>query len=277
MPVVISGMPAYYVVLVAAALGSLLVPSGHMVPLMIAAPLAVAAVRGRDDKRFLLWAVYALGYVAFVHLRGYVHLAGLVPVQWQYVVTADRVIGLGELPTHALQRWLYVPGQITALTTLSIITHGSFFFLQSALAVVLWLAKAPHWPRYIRASVITWAVSLVLILLLPTAPPWMVSSDGDVGQVHRVLYDVFTRTAPAVYEYGLAVAGENPVAAMPSLHFAGALLVSVGLWHWHWTARVPAVVYSGMMAFALVYLGEHWVIDIVVAAVIVAAAWRVAR
>jgi hypothetical protein len=270
-------MPVAYAVLVALALGSLLIPAGRVVPLLIAAPLVLAVARRREgDQSFLWWAAYALGYVVFVYLRNYAHEWTPVEVQSAYVVGVDRWIGLGVLPTHLLQR-LYRPGEITALTTLSIITHASFFFLQTTLAAALWFWKAPHWSRYMRASVITWAASIVMILLLPTAPPWMVASDGDIARVHRVLYNVLTQTAPSTYNYGVAIAGVNPVAAMPSLHFAGALLVSYGLWHWHWTARLPAVLYSLAMAFSLVYLGEHWVADLIPAAIIVALAWRIAR
>jgi membrane-associated phospholipid phosphatase len=264
--------------LVAAALAGLLIPreTGVTYQVLIAAPLAVAAVWRRNDRTFILWAVYALAYVVFVTTRGYAHQWGQ-PVYFEYVIQWDRWTGFGTLPTHALQRWFYEPGRITPLVTLSIITHSSFFFLQTLLAGALWWYKAEHWRRYVVASVVTWGVSLVLIILLPTAPPWMAASDGRVETVHRVLYDVLTRTAPETYQYGLNIAGHNPVAAMPSLHFAGALLVTLGLYQWHWTARLPAVVYSLGMAFALVYLGEHWIIDLIVAAVIVAASWRCAR
>jgi membrane-associated phospholipid phosphatase len=260
--------------LVVLALAGLLVPQGRgATQLMIAAPLAVAAVWRRGERAFLLWALYALGYVVFVTTRGTAHAIGMA-VQFEYVVEMDRLIGLGELPTHRLQRWLYTPGHFGLRDYFSVIVHGSFFFLQTLLAAVLWFVKAEHWRRYVVASVVTWGVALAIIIALPTAPPWMAGSEGTIAPVHRILYDLFTGTAPGVYEYGVAIAGENPVAAMPSLHFAGALLVSLGLWCWHWTARLPAVLYSLGMAFALVYLGEHYVADLIVAAAIVAAAWR---
>jgi len=263
--------------LVVVALAGLLIPraANRADQLLIAAPLAIAAVWQRYDRRFLLWSLYALGYVLFVTTRGYAHTLGM-PVHWDYVIAVGRAIGWGELPTHRLQRWLYRPGEPGLHDYFSVIVHGSFFFLQTALAAVLWYVRAPHWPRYIKASVMTWAVSLALIILVPTAPPWMAGSAGRIAPVSRVLYDLITHTAPRVYEYGVGIAGDNPVAAMPSLHFAGALLVSLGLWHWHWTARLPAVLYSAWMAFALVYLGEHYVADLLVAGLIVAGAWTAA-
>jgi membrane-associated phospholipid phosphatase len=58
--------------------------------------------------------------------------------------------------------------------------------------------------------------------------------------------------------------GSNPVAAMPSLHAGAALLVSGFLWpvvHRRW--RAVLAVYVVLMALALVYTGEHYVVDVV--------------
>src|SRR5437764_2908293 len=60
--------------------------------------------------------------------------------------------------------------------------------------------------------------------------------------------------------------GGNPLAAMPSLHFAtslmGAHLLSeVGL-----VAGAVGWTYSGLLGLALVYLGEHYVADLLAGA-----------
>jgi membrane-associated phospholipid phosphatase len=60
----------------------------------------------------------------------------------------------------------------------------------------------------------------------------------------------------------------NPVAAMPSLHQAITFML---FWfarhHSRWLAAL-ALLYSLAMAFALVYTGEHYVIDILVGSAI---------
>ena len=121
---------------------------------------------------------------------------------------------------------------------------------------------------------------------------WDEERHGDVRNAFERLFELFQQllqhTAGDAAEalrwltqldkqYGLNIAGHNPVAAMPSLHFAGALLVSVAAWRWDWTGRLPSVVYTGLMGFALVYLGEHYVADLVIAALVVAVSWRLAR
>ena len=68
--------------------------------------------------------------------------------------------------------------------------------------------------------------------------------------------------AGAVFEHGKGYA--NDVAAMPSLHAAFALLFSLYLWRLvpRWWRPLLAL-YPLAMTFALVYSGEHYVVDCV--------------
>ena len=65
----------------------------------------------------------------------------------------------------------------------------------------------------------------------------------------------------------------NPWAAMPSLHFATSLMAAILLTEAG--GRTEAVLgwgYAGALGFALVYLGEHYVTDLLAGAAIVAIA-----
>ncbi|HEV2109461.1 MAG TPA: phosphatase PAP2 family protein, partial [Thermomicrobiales bacterium] len=65
----------------------------------------------------------------------------------------------------------------------------------------------------------------------------------------------------------------NPIAAMPSIHFAATALLVFPVRR----AGVPVagamVLYACLMAIALVYLGEHYVLDIVVGGTLAGLAW----
>ena len=66
--------------------------------------------------------------------------------------------------------------------------------------------------------------------------------------------------AGAVFEHGTGYA--NDVAAMPSLHAAFALLFTLCLWRLvPRYVRPLLAVYPAAMALALVYSGEHYVVD----------------
>jgi hypothetical protein len=127
-----------------------------------------------------------------------------------------------------------------------------------------------HRERFERTAVLTYAVFDVGALfywLIPTAPPWYAAQQGllDDGRAPRV--------RRMMIEYGQefwkdrwgplydALAG-NPLAAMPSLHFATSVNAA------HLLSDVGAVegaigwIYAATLGAALVYLGEHYVVDL---------------
>jgi hypothetical protein len=62
----------------------------------------------------------------------------------------------------------------------------------------------------------------------------------------------------------------NPWAAMPSLHFATSVMAAIQLSE---AGRLPGAAgwaYAGTLGFALVYLGEHYVTDLIAGAALVA-------
>jgi membrane-associated phospholipid phosphatase len=101
-------------------------------------------------------------------------------------------------------------------------------------------------------------------VLYPATPPWMAARQGDLGSANRIIAVVWPHVPLAHYgslfEKGQSYA--NNVAAMPSLHNAYALLISLFLWRYvraRW--RPLLVLYPLAMAFSLVYTGEHYVSD----------------
>jgi membrane-associated phospholipid phosphatase len=65
--------------------------------------------------------------------------------------------------------------------------------------------------------------------------------------------------------------GGNPWAAMPSLHFGSSVLAAILLSESGPGAGAAGWAYSGTLGFALVYLGEHYLIDLIAGAALVAA------
>ena len=59
------------------------------------------------------------------------------------------------------------------------------------------------------------------------------------------------------------VLGGNPLAAMPSLHFATSVMAAHVLSDAGPVQGALGWAYAGTLGFALVYLGEHYVVDLV--------------
>jgi membrane-associated phospholipid phosphatase len=204
-------------------------------------------------------------------------------VHIDYPIAADRVLGFGELPTvrlqHALAGARASAADWTPIDRVLVWAHWSWFLVpHGSLLYIL----VRHPARFSRAAVLTYAVFDIgasVYWLLPTAPPWyaaaVASERGD--------------TAPAVrrmmVEYGelfwrdrwgslYSVFGGNPLAAMPSLHFATSVMAALLLAEVGPVAGALGVGYAATLGFALVYLGEHYAVDLLGGALLTAAVRR---
>ncbi len=183
-------------------------------------------------------------------------------VKVRYPIVIDRVIGLGRTPTNRLQDLLNCPGEIRghdmALSTL----HWLWYFVPHG-AVIYVLVKRPD--RIGRAAGViaaTFDLGLLMYWALPTAPPWWAADQGHMPRVERVLLLTSPRVFGPAWDKlysGLAI---NPYAAMPSLHFASSVASARALGEVSARAEVVGWAYAAGLAFALVYLGEHYVADL---------------
>jgi hypothetical protein len=219
-------------------------------------------------------------------------------VHIDYPIAADRLIGLGELPTLRLQRALARRGadgpEWQVRDRILVWAHWAWFMVpHGSLAYIL----MRHRSRFPRAAVMTYAVfdiGAAVYWLLPTAPPWYADSVAgrDVAERRsRAPRSEATPQSEAVdeqevrrmmVEYGeffwrdgwgplYSVFGGNPLAAMPSLHFATSLMAALLLTEVGPVAGALGWGYTATLGFALVYLGEHYVIDLLAGAVLAGA------
>jgi membrane-associated phospholipid phosphatase len=187
-----------------------------------------------------------------------------------YPIAIDRVLGLGELPTVRLQRALARTDRWSGLDQTLVWTHWCWFAVpHAALAYVL--LRSPK--RFERGAVMTYAVfdlGAIVYWLAPTAPPWYAATLRE-----HVPHDPKVRRMMA--EYGeffwrdgwgplYSVFGGNPLAAMPSLHFATSVMAATLLAEDSPLAGGVGAAYTVMLGFALVYLGEHYVVDLIAGA-----------
>ena len=73
-----------------------------------------------------------------------------------------------------------------------------------------------------------------------------------------------------------SVFGGNPLAAMPSLHFATSMMAAQLLSETGPLVGALAWGYTATLGFALVYLGEHYVVDLLAGAALTTAVRRTA-
>jgi membrane-associated phospholipid phosphatase len=204
-------------------------------------------------------------------------------VHFDYPIVADRLLGAGQLPTTRLQRALSRQGpdgaEWRALDALLVWAHWSWFMVPHA-ALIYTLAREPE--RFPRAAVMTYAVfniGATVYWMAPTAPPWYAADtaaerDAEVLAARRMMVEygeMFWRDGwGSLY----SVFGGNPLAAMPSLHFATSLMAALLLAELSPAAGAVGFTYTATLGFALVYLGEHYVVDLLAGAALTGAVRR---
>ncbi|HTR73060.1 MAG TPA: phosphatase PAP2 family protein, partial [Solirubrobacteraceae bacterium] len=198
-------------------------------------------------------------------------------VHIDYPIDVDRALGFGRLPTLRLQRALakFDPDdgrpRWRTLDKVLVWAHWVWFAVPHASLAYVLIRKPERFPR---AAVMTYAVfdlGASVYWVAPTAPPWYAASVA--GREHHGAEDV----RRMMVEYGehfwrdgwgplYSVLGGNPLAAMPSLHFATSLMAALLLAETGPVAGALGVGYTTALGFALVYLGEHYAADLIAGA-----------
>jgi membrane-associated phospholipid phosphatase len=234
-------------------------------------PLLALATFVRSRAALILWSIYVFGFLVFVDLR-MISAEIWFPARFDYVIALERALFFGQIPSVVLQERLYRVGSPSTLDLILISVHFSFFLVPHAVAVWLSARSAPLFRRYILALVATCWAGLLFALLVPTAPPWLAGADGRIPHVYRIMRDVMRGVTADGYVAGIRAVGENDVAAMPSLHTALTVLVALAAAQLGRLAGIIGWTYVAAMALALVYLGEHYVVDLLAGA---GAAWLI--
>jgi hypothetical protein len=241
---------------------------------LVAGSLVVLYAIDRKSGRFGIWAAYFVGFILFALLRTLADGTG-IPVRGGYVVHADEWLFGGTLPQYWLQRRFYHPGSVGALEIFGITIIFSYYLLPHVLGLSLWRRRRDEFKRYAVAVLLTVYLGLLVSFFLPTAPPWLANRYTDAPPINRVEGVVLHWNPENVGPDSSAVAGSNPFAAMPSLHFAVTLIIVAAFWRRRY-GRLLALLYAAAMAFVLVYMGEHYVVDELAAVATAALAWAAA-
>jgi membrane-associated phospholipid phosphatase len=192
--------------------------------------------------------------------------------------SVDRAM-FGTNPTVWLQDRL-VDGSGHWYDVVAAFTYVTHFPALPLVTVWVWFRHRERIRSWYTAVLTLTTLGVLLYVVYPAAAPWLGSEFGVIGQVDRipgrgweVLHLDFVQGL-----LGSALRGGNPVAAMPSLHAATPMLLALFFWaSLGWWGRTMMVLYVGLMAWTLVYTGEHYAIDVLVGWLVAVVAALAAR
>ncbi len=288
-----------------------LLTDGALVSLWLACGLAAFSVGRPGWYRPLLdWSPFIVFFLAYQSTRGLAYTLGL-PTIWQLPVSFDAWLGGGAIPGVWLQQHLLPAGGAVGWWELPVaLVYVSHYWVVFVVAAVLRRRSRELFRRFIRRVMVVLGVCVCVYVVMPTAPPWAAAAcsaeqvadhpssppcmlsepgphqetlvgpiappnPGDPDHLQRLTargLELVPGTRPLVGRaLGVGFDLTNPVAAVPSLHAALALLASAFLWRRvrrRW--RPLLALYPLAMAFTLVWTGDHYVFDILAGWVLVA-------
>jgi PAP2 superfamily len=250
--------------------GGMLSPGAVLLALM-----AFALYANRGGRFVRDWIPVFLAFLCYGLVAKAVPDLGL-QVHYTPQIEIDEALGLGHLPTTWLQSHLY-HGKTGALEIFSLLMYLSHFVAPVALACLIWW----RWPGrgfgdLLYGIVMVSFLAEIAFLLAPTAPPWLAAEHGLIPPVDPILKNSLNdlgldELARAKGDASLY----NVVAAVPSLHAAWPLIGLLVIRKHRlpgWLFCAQAFLTLGV-CFAIVYTGEHYVVDILAGFAFGLAAW----
>ena len=192
-----------------------------------------------------IWAAYLLLIIPYAALRG-VGAHTFRPFDMEGI--EQHVFGIE--PTRFLQQHIY-RHDLVWFDYAGFILHMSWFFLPFVLAVCLMALERRKLMEFFAWALTAYYLSDLVFLAFPVKPPWM-----EPG-ITRILVD-----RSFIQYTGL---DNNPFAAFPSMHACLPMVLTLFFFLRCGRARVLGWftgVYALLIGFAVVYLGEHWVLDV---------------
>jgi membrane-associated phospholipid phosphatase len=241
------------------------IPAAATVAATVAGPVGTAILFPRTKTRDAVLFGQQMWAFTVVHEIPYDDPDRLrARLKVKYPIAADRVIGAGKLPNARLQRRFAKPEGTTGLDRFLSFAHWAWFLEPHASLLFILTRDNPKFARAARQMAAAYDLGCAGYFAVPTAPPWWAAENGYMGdeKVERLMERVGQEVWGDVWPHLYKTFGGNPWAAMPSLHFGASVLSAMLLSESSRTAGAVGWAYAGVLGFALVHLGEHYVLDL---------------
>jgi len=233
--------------------------------------LLVPALIIRRARRYVLdFVPFAALLVIYAQSRGIAHLLRPDPYYLPQLHADEAVFG--AVPSETLQHWLWTGSQ-QWYDHVVIAVLRLHFIVPPLLAFILWVKRRALFYRFAATMITLSFAGALTFLIYPAAPPWAAGENGLLPGLIRIPRNPAPDPSGAHGYHSISVSkliDPNPYAAIPSLHagyaFLCFLFVVTLLWktRWRWLALGVGVLYPLAQSFAVVYTGNHYVVDLLI-------------
>ena len=257
-------------------LSGLMIVSGVSVTpdvLLIALGLA-AVILGRGRLFIRDWVPFIGLFLAYELMRGYADDINRV-IHDADILGLERALFGGLLPTQVLQEAFHPASGLDAWAIAGTIFYFLHFPLPIAVAFLLWVRRRRAYYDYIAALILLSMAGFATYLVLPVAPPWWAAEHGLIpgpdgapaitylkAQGFNDLAQMLGFEGRYLYSYAIYEVNPNAVAAFPSLHAGYPFLAFLFARRAFGRVGWLMLVYAACVWFAIVYLADHYVVDV---------------
>lgn len=231
-------------------------------------------VRATTDGRHLYWWAELSAVLVFYFVYSLIRNAseGDAAAAFDHarqVINWERALGIYVEET--LQDYVLL---LRPLVVVLNYLYGSLhFIITGATLIFLFRRSADHYRFWRNTLAVTTALALIGFVLWPLMPPRLLPDGYGFVDTLRMYPTIWSFQSDTMNEIS------NQYAAMPSLHFAWALLCAFALAGRlrHPVMRRVVWVYPLVTLAAIVLTGNHYVLDAVVGALVFAVGFAVSR
>lgn len=246
------------------------VQGGFIGPEIILVGLLLGAlVLGQAVKFIRDWLPFVFILFGWQMLRGYaddVAHGGGFPLHIVELVRWDEWFFRGHIPTVWLQQHLFNPYKLHWYDLATTGFWAFHFVLPLFFAFFLWATRRPVYWKFAVSLVVLSFAGFATYILFPAAPPWYASAihviHDPVFLVRVEVLNYLHSNADRSLSWIMSNGNPDEVAAMPSLHASYPTLV---FWFcvFYWRKAIPlAVLYCFGLWFSVIYIGDHYFVDV---------------
>jgi membrane-associated phospholipid phosphatase len=219
-----------------------------------------AIVRTVADGRVLVlvrgWAPFVGLIIAYEVMRALASALGVPPHDLAQV---DRKLFDGYQPTLVLQAAVARLADADVFEDAGSIVYATHFLLPVGVGAWLWSRDHVAFRRFGLTLVVLCALAFATYVVVPTTPPWL----AQPNSVRHLIEDAIQRSGlPAALVWLYSHHDYNLYAAFPSLHAGFPVVAAAAAWQISRRVGLVLAAWAVVVWVVVVYLGEHYVTDV---------------
>lgn len=159
-----------------------------------------------------------------------------------------------------LTGWVQTTFYSVTMTQVTSFFYTLHFPLVVVTSATLWYFRRQLFGKYTATMIITSYAALATFVLAPTAPPWF------QGVAVNLYQSTGSAVLPNAFSSAISMIESDQFAAFPSLHTAYATIFCYFMIKLDRRLAYVAVPVTGAILFSTLYLGQHYLIDLIAGA-----------